>query len=49
MMKKKFEDILAVEIPERIMKPFDETEASTVVLQEELSVINTTEEQTVKN
>ena len=31
------------------MKPFDETEASNVVLQEELLVINTIEMQKVKN
>lgn len=46
--KNRFEDILTIEIPPWIINPFDETEVSNVVLQEELLELSTNEELKVK-
>ncbi|XP_071044020.1 SCAN domain-containing protein 3-like [Parasteatoda tepidariorum] len=46
--KNRFEDILTMEIPPWIISPFDETEETNVVLQEELLELSPNEEQKVK-
>ncbi|GBP89280.1 SCAN domain-containing protein 3 [Eumeta japonica] len=46
--KTRFEDILTMDIPPWIINPFDETEVTNVVLQEELLELSTNEELKVK-